>query len=255
MATLPNKISLLVPSRERLNLKLTLISSIITSVDDINNVELIFGIDEDDPTREIVYKIADAIPFVKIVDIKNDGKFIGINKIWNLIYPHAAGDILGYIGDDMIFMTPGWDSKIIEELTNKLPGDKIKLVHCYDGYRNKDEICVNAFIHRKYTEIVGYLCREEFLINWSDQWLYQTFKAFDRVVWRPDIHIQHNHWVFGQRKKDGVADRMLSDNKDRISDQLWYELVDERIDDVKKLEKYINKKPDWEAVDTKKITL
>jgi len=33
-----NKISLLVPSRERLNLKLTLISSIITSVHYINNV-------------------------------------------------------------------------------------------------------------------------------------------------------------------------------------------------------------------------
>jgi hypothetical protein len=252
MATLPNKISLLVPSRERLNLKLTLISSIITSVDDINNIELIFGIDEDDPTRDIVYKIANAIPFVKIVDIKNDGKFIGINKIWNLLYQHATGDILGYIGDDMIFMTPNWDSKIIEELTDKLPEDKIKLVHCYDGYRDKDEICVNAFIHRKYTEVVGYLCREEFLINWSDQWLYQTFKAFDRVVWRPDIHIQHNHWVFGQRKKDGVADRMLSDNKDKISDQLWYDLVDERINDINTLSKYMNLSPDWNKVDIEK---
>ena len=66
-----NKISLLVPSRERLNLKLTLISSIITSVHDINNVELIFGIDADDPTLEIVQKIAIAIPFVKIIVIEN----------------------------------------------------------------------------------------------------------------------------------------------------------------------------------------
>ena len=35
------KISLLVPSRERLNLKLTLISSIITTVNNIDNVEFI----------------------------------------------------------------------------------------------------------------------------------------------------------------------------------------------------------------------
>jgi hypothetical protein len=252
MATQPNKISLLVPSRERLNLKLTLISSIITSVDDINNVELIFGIDKDDPTRDIVYKIAEAIPFVKIVDIKNDGKFIGINKIWNLLYPHATGDILGYIGDDMIFMTPGWDSKIIDELTNKLPEDKIKLVHCYDGYRDKDEISVNAFIHKKYTEILGYMCRGEFLINWSDQWMYQTFKAFDRVKYRRDIHIQHNHWVFGQRSKDKVAERMLSDQHDSKSDALWYGLVDERIADVKKLSEYLKLEPNWEKVDTNK---
>ena len=133
------KISLLVPSRERLNLKLTLISSIITTVVDINNVELIFGIDEDDPTREIIYKISNAIPSVKIIDIPNNGKFIGINRIWNLLYPHAQGDILGYIGDDMVFKTPNWDIEILNEFSNgNLPKDKIKLVHCYDGYRDKE---------------------------------------------------------------------------------------------------------------------
>ncbi len=247
------KISLLVPSRERLNLKLTLISSIITSVKDINNIELIFGIDEDDPTRDIVYKIANAIPFVKIVDIQNEGKFIGINKIWNLLYPHAEGDILGYIGDDMVFKTPDWDEEILEEFNeNNLPQDKIKLVHCYDGFRKHDEICVNAFVHKKYTDILGYLCREEFLINWSDQWMYQTFKAFDRVKHRSDIHIQHNHWVFGKRSRDDVANRMLSDGKDKISDEMWYNLVDERISDVKKLSKYLQVSPDWDKVDTNK---
>jgi len=243
------KISLLVPSRERLNLKLTLISSIITTAKNIDNVELLFGVDEDDPTRDIAYKIANAISFVKIVDIQNEGKFIGINKIWNLLVPHAQGDILGYIGDDMIFKTPNWDEMIIQELTDDLPIDKIKLVHCYDGYRTTDEICVNAFLHKKYTEVVGYLCREEFLINWSDQWLYQTFKAFDRIKYRPDIHIQHNHWVFGSRKKDAVADRMLSDNKDRISDNLWHSLATERVNDVIKISQYLNKDPDWSKVD------
>ena len=63
------KIGMLIPSRERLNLKLTLISSIITSVDNINNINLYFGIDDDDPTRDIAYKIEDAITFVHIVPI------------------------------------------------------------------------------------------------------------------------------------------------------------------------------------------
>ena len=79
------KISLLVPSRERLNLKFTLIASLIASTNNINNIELIFGIDKDDPTRETAHKIAEAIPFVKIIDIENNNKFIGINKIWNCI--------------------------------------------------------------------------------------------------------------------------------------------------------------------------
>lgn len=245
-----NKISLLVPSRERLNLKLTLISSIITTVKDINNVELIFGIDEDDPTRDIVKKISNAIPFVKVIDIQNNKKFIGINKIWNLLYPHAEGNILGYIGDDMVFKTQNWDEKILEEFDkNNLPKDKIKLVHCYDGYRDHDEISVNAFVHKKYTEIVGYLCREEFLINWSDQWMYQSFKAFDRVKWIRDIHIQHNHWVFGKRKRDEVANRMLSDNNDTKSDELWHSLKPERIKDIETISQYLKIKPNWNVVD------
>ena len=247
-------ISLLVPSRERLNLKLTLISSIITTVSCIGNVELIFGVDDDDPTRELAYKIADAVPFVKIVPIHNEGKFIGINKIWNKLYPHARGDILGYIGDDMIFQTPNWDWMLLPEfcpgIENGLPDDKIKLVHCFDGFRQKDEICVNAFFHRKYTEIVGYMCRPEFLINYSDQWLYQSFKAFDRIKYRPDIHIHHNHWVYGERKQDKTAKRMLSDGKDKISDKLWYDLTEERIEDVRKLSAYLNQAPDWSKVET-----
>lgn len=250
------KISLLVPSRERLNLKLTLVSSIITSVKDINNVEVVFGVDEDDPTREIVNKISNAIPCVKVVNIKNNGKFIGINNIWNILAANTKNEIFGYIGDDMVFKTSGWDEMILEEFNSKnCPNDNIKLVHCYDGHRNFDEICVNAFVHRKYYETLGYFTKGEFLINWSDQWMYQTFNAFKRVKYRRDIHIQHNHWVYGGRQRDNTADRMLSDNHDKISDKLWYDLVDERIEAVNKLSKYLNMSPDWSKVDTRGGTI
>ena len=243
------KISLLVPSRERLNLKLNLICSILTTVSDIQNVELVFGIDKDDPTRDIVYKIAAAIPFVRIVDIENNGKFIGINRIWNILAANTENEIFGYIGDDMIFKTPDWDIQILEEFKNNCPADNIKLVHCFDGHRDRDEISVNAFVHRKYYEVLGYFCREEFLINWSDQWMYQTFNAFNRIKYRRDIHIQHNHWIYGGRQRDNTANRMLSDNNDKISDDLWHSLKDQRVADVNALAKYLNLNPDWSKVD------
>jgi hypothetical protein len=43
---------------------------------------------------------------------------------------------------------------------------------------------------------------------------------------------------------------MLSDNKDRISDNLWHSLKNERISDVEKLAKYLNIEPDWSKVDS-----
>ena len=51
------KISILVPTRERMNHRLTLIFSILSTVDDINNVDIYFGVDKDDPTLETIKKI------------------------------------------------------------------------------------------------------------------------------------------------------------------------------------------------------
>jgi hypothetical protein len=49
---------------------------------------------------------------------------------------------------------------------------------------------------------------------------------------------------------------MLSDNKDKISDQLWFDLVEQRIEDIKKISKHTNMTPDWSVVDTRtNITL
>ena len=35
-----------------------------------------------------------------------------------------------------------------------------------------------------------------------------------------------------------------------VSDNLWHELVEERIEDVKKLAAYLKQDPDWSVVDT-----
>ena len=237
------------PARERLNLNLTLISSIITTVKDINNVVLYMGIDDDDPTRDIQKKISDAIPFVKFIPIHNDGKFIGLGKMWNTLARCCDEEIFGYIGNDMVFRTPDWDEKIINKFKNDCPKDNIMLYHCDDGY-HKQKLCVNAFVHRKYMEVVGYFIREEFKINWSDQWLYQIFKSFNRVEYIPDILIEHNHWVFGKRKKDSTADRMLSADRG-YSDKLWRTLGPERDKEACVLSKYLGINPDYTKIENK----
>ena len=245
------KIGLLVPSRERLNLKLTLISSIITTVKDINNVNLYFGIDDDDPTKDTALKISQAIPFVKIIPIHNEGKFIGLSRMWNILASNCTDEIFGYIGDDMIFRTSNWDEKVLEQFNdNNCPNDKIQMVHCNDGFHG-EKLCVNAFIHRKYYETVGYFCREEFLINWSDSWLMQMFSSFNRIKYIPDMLIEHNHWVFKKRAKDTTAERMLGNNHDKISDEFWTKLGPQRDEEAKKLSKYLGIEPNWNKIENK----
>jgi hypothetical protein len=242
------KIAILVPSRERMNKRLTLITSIITSVSDINNVNIYFGVDKDDPTRDMIYKVAAAIPCVKIVDIDNDGKFIGLGKMWNICVDNSTEEIISMIGDDMVFLTPGWDEMIIEEFKS-MPPDQIKAVHCNDLCHGSG-LAVNLFCHRTYAKVMGKFMREEFKVNWIDRWLHQLFSAFNRLTYRGDIIIEHRHWILGKDKKDRTADRMAAVDIDKASDRLWYELVNERINDVKKLSTYLKKQPDWTKVET-----
>lgn len=242
------KIAILVPSRERMNRRLTLLTSIITSVKDINNVNIYFGVDRDDPTREMIYKVSKAIPCVKIVDIENDGKFIGLGKMWNLCVENSTEEIISMIGDDMVFLTKDWDEMIINEFKNG-PADQIKAVHCNDLCHGA-KLAVNLFCHRTYAKVLGKFMREEFKINWVDQWLHQMFAAFGRLTYRDDIIIEHRHWVLGKDKRDKTADRMVVADVNKISDQLWHDLVDERIKDVETLEAYLKIEPDWSKVDT-----
>ena len=243
------KIAILVPSRERMNRRLTLLTSSITTVSDINNVNIYFGVDTDDPTRDMIYKVASAIPCVKIVDIDNNGEFIGLGKMWNICTDNSTEEIISMIGDDMVFRTPNWDLEVIKEFTVNCPEDKIKAIHCNDDCHGA-KLAVNLFCHRKYAEVLGRFMREEFKINWVDQWMHQVFSAFGRLSYRGDIMIEHRHWVLGKDKRDNTAERMAVADVNKISDKLWFDLVDERIKDVKKLAAYLNQEPDWSVVDT-----
>jgi len=242
------KIAILVPSRERMNRRLTLLTSIITTVSDINNVTIYFGVDKDDPTRSLIYKVASAIPCVKIVDIENSGEFIGLGKMWNICAETSTEEIISMIGDDMVFRTSNWDLELIKEFTENCPGDKIKAIHCNDDCHG-EKLAVNLFCHRKYMDVLGKFMREEFKINWIDQWLHQVFNAFGRLKYRGDIMIEHRHWVLGKDKRDNTADRMAIADVDKISDKLWHDLVDERIKDVKTLAAYLQEEPNWSVVD------
>jgi hypothetical protein len=244
------KIAILVPSRERMNNRLTLLFSILTTVSDIKNIKVYFGVDSDDPTLDTIRKVESAIPCLKVVEINNNGEFLGLGKLWNILAKESTEDIISMIGDDMVFKTKDWDLALLEEF-KKMPSDKIKAVHCNDGFHGA-KLAVNLFCHRKYMDILGVFMREEFKINWVDQWLHQVFSAFNRLTYRGDIMIEHRHWVLGKMQRDGTAERMAVADAGKVSDVLWNSLVNERIADVKKMSEYLKIEPNWSEVDTGK---
>lgn len=231
------RIALIVPSRERIQGKRDLVNSIVRTVDDINNVTLYFGIDDDDPTKQEAIQISKEFSFVRIVEIHNNGKFDGLGKLWNICARETNEEIMAMIGDDMVFLSKSWDTKVIDEFKpSNCPQDGLKMVYCYDG-RHGAAIAVNAFVSRKYMDITGYFMREEFRCDFIDLWLQQIFTALGRIKYRGDIHIEHRHWSFGKMPKDGVANKLRGNNHPIISQKLWVELKGERIKEAEMIGK------------------
>ena len=146
------KIAILVPTRERMNSRLTLLFSILTTINNIDNVNIYYGVDKDDPTLDTIKKVASAIPSLKIVEIDNEGKFLGLGILWNKLVKVSNEEIISMIGDDMVFKTPGWDTMLLEEFNN-MPEDQIQAIHCNDDCHGA-KLAVNLFCHRKYVEIL-----------------------------------------------------------------------------------------------------
>ncbi|NBP00769.1 MAG: glycosyltransferase family 2 protein [Proteobacteria bacterium] len=244
------KIALLLPTRERLNNKISFMMSALSRCKSPENYNLYMGMDKDDPTLERCQKLASAISNLKIVIIPpNPENKFSLGYFWNYLADNSTEEIISMLGDDMVFSTDNWDEKILEEFKDKNCPDKFKLVTGFDGHRH-DKFAAWLFIHRFYKDTTGYFMRKEFSRNWIDQWLDNMYSVFDRKVYRDDITITHNHWVFGSTKFDKVAQNLRdTEGKDKeFSDQLWPKLYDERIKEAKMWEKKLGIKADLSKI-------
>lgn len=224
------KIALMCPSRQRLNKILTFISSIITTVDDINNINLVLGVDEDDPKFKIYNKISNNLNFIQFVPIPAGlFKERGLSGLWNYMYTKIDSDIIAMVGDDMMFETAGWDTAIINEFNknkNKV-NDNFIMIHCNDGmrgqgnkYTNVAPLAVNSFVHRDYTELIGHYVEDIEPNIYEDTFIHAVFEALNRRIYRHDIMIRHLHFSEGG-KCDDVSTRMEKLREGVVNDTVW----------------------------------
>ena len=216
------KIALMCPTRNRMNKLLTLISSLITTVNNPENVLLVLGVDEDDPAKKYYTYLEKNVSIVKIVEFKNNGKFLGLSTMWNTMAEKVDADIYAMIGDDMLFKTQNWDEEVIKEFVNG-PKDKIIMVHCNDGMRGPDNqyaqvppLCVNFFIHKNYVQTAGYFVEPYMENTHHDTWTQIVFDSLGRTVYRHDILIKHLHYSVTDNSQDPV-----SQNLEELRKGIW----------------------------------
>jgi hypothetical protein len=241
------KIALMCPTRNRMNKLLTLVSSLITTVKDPKNVILVLGVDEDDPAKKYYDYLEQNVSIVKVVEFKNNGKFLGLSTMWNGMAKKIDADIYAMIGDDMMFKTQAWDIDVNKEFENA-PKDKIIMVHCNDGMRGPGNqyaqippLCVNFFIHKNYINTTGYFVEPYMENTHHDTWPQIVFDTLKRTVYRHDILIKHLHYSVTDNNQDPVSQNLEDLRKGIWNSRQFIETYKKEIEEeINKLKNFIN---------------
>lgn len=223
------KISILTPTRNRpANVRRLIDSAYQTS--DLPP-EFLFYLDNDDPTRYDTIEWLEQYGANWIL-----GNRITLSQMWNELAELATHDVLMHCGDDIVFRTMSWDTRVIETFEGHR--DKLILVHGDDGYQH-DRIATHGFYHRNWIEVLGRFVPPYFSSDYNDLWLTEVADELNRRVYLPDVYTEHMHPAAGKGELDQThLERLARHERDNV-DALYRSLADRRADDVSKLREAI----------------
>lgn len=173
-------ISLCVPTRRRPERFAAMLASARATAS--QSFEVIAWRDEDDPTvypveAEVTYA-AGPRPFV-------DGALC-TSGLWTKAWELATGEIAMLGADDIIFRTPGWDTRVEAEFARF--ADRILMAYPDDG--TSRQAPVNPFVSREWIEAAGFTPPD--WQGWfSDEWVWAIAAELRRVAFMADVRITH----------------------------------------------------------------
>lgn len=176
------KVSVLIPTRHRVQRLRTLIPSFDQTTGNGPAADLVFRVDEDDPET---YTFLQAWGGHKIIVGPRYEGYKSMPRFFNELAEHADGDVLMCGNDDMVFRTPGWADMILAA-ANRFPDGLFDL-----GVSTLNETHYPfATISRKAVERMGFFWDPR--IFWGDIFLRDTMRWFDRCVMVPEVRIDHD---------------------------------------------------------------
>ncbi len=230
---LKNKISLLLPSKERSNKFKRMMNSINLTISDKNRLELLLLLDENEIEID-QYKnlINDEFKDYNIkIFIKNIKTHAKRN---NFLASHSSGNIIFPINDDIIFVSKFWDDFIDLEFSKcKINQPMCLWINCGKKYNylHTDFPIVN----KKWYENLNYIGSEYFNFWYLDTWicalshLSKKFLVTNKITvkqFSADTFENEVDNTFLINRKDGIPEKDL---------EIWKKTKNERVLEAKKL--------------------
>lgn len=202
----PN-ISILCPSRGRLEpLKLAINSALNTALNP-EQIEFCIWIDIDDSTYDN-FLLENKMINLKVIR----GQKLWLSSMFNSLAAVAKGDYLMWIGDDTRFCTEGWDQLLTKELDRF--EDQIGLVYANDLASYEQKYATIGMLHRNWVTSLGFLLTPHIRDNGIDGWVTDVARRIGRCKFMEDVHIEHLQYRQGKATIDKTY-------RDRNSTNLW----------------------------------
>ena len=205
--------SILTPTRNRPEKCERFIQSIKRTTREHGRVELLFYIDNDDPSMGKYRKIEEVYTtnFLRIKMLEGPAK--SVSKSWNDIAAISNGDYLIMGNDDLVYASDGWDNKLEEHLS-KLD-DPYYMCWVNDNI-NGNKHCAFPIISREWYETVDYFAPGVFHFGYNDTWVFDIAKRISRHKYFSDILVEHRHFSHHPSERDDTTDRNRTQEKGNL---------------------------------------
>jgi len=199
-----DKICLMLPTYKRPGSIMTFVNSALRTADDWRRIRFSFCVNEKDEISKQM--ISEGLFFPdpdmwEIIEESTDQP--NLSLYFNLMYDKTRFNepetIVTMVGDDMVFLTKGWDTKVIETIS---ANDGKAIVYCNDNYIAKEKLCVNLFTTRKVVEAQEkpFMC-EYYHAEMIDVVWHYVGQMTNLLIYLPDVYIQHNHSTKQNKEK------------------------------------------------------
>ena len=214
-------ISVICPSRGRQDQLLKMINSARLSADQPESIQFCIYIDDDDNGYNFKEEI------IKSLNIKFlKGPRFWLSGMFNSLLTIASGDFIFWCGDDAEFKTYGWDTKMKNEILKFQ--DNICVVYVNDLANYPQKYATNGMVHRKWVLLFGHVFTPHMRDNGIDFWISDISRAIGRLIYLPDIHVEHLQFRQGKGELDGTYLDRIKSHKMYSPSSLYESLKDER---------------------------
>lgn len=182
-------ISLIVPTRARVENLKRFFDSVVATTAKLDRVEVILVVDQDD-LQTLAFQ--DSVMSFELVIVPPGQTMGALNRAG---YAASKGEFIMLVNDDVIVRTSAWDEKIVQ-VFRTFP-DGVVLVHVNDLIF-QEKLCTFPFVTRRYCEIAGEICPIDYARYRIDDHIYNVFNLLavlgkKRIIYLPEVIFEHTN--------------------------------------------------------------